>query len=87
MRPPGVRGDLASADALERDAVSWLVAAGARVGHELAGVGPVALGEVGIGNTTIASALTAALLAAPVEGGYEIDIHLQGPGETVFFAI
>jgi protocatechuate 3,4-dioxygenase, alpha subunit len=27
------------------------------------------------------------LLAAPVEGGYEIDIRLQGPGETVFFAV
>lgn len=67
VRPPGVRGDLAAADALERDAVSWLVAAGARVGHELAGAGPVALGEVGIGNTTVASALTAALLAAPAE--------------------
>lgn len=27
------------------------------------------------------------LLAAPVPGGYRFDIHLQGPGETVFFAI
>ena len=27
------------------------------------------------------------LLAQPVEGGYEIDIRLQGPGETVFLAI
>jgi protocatechuate 3,4-dioxygenase, alpha subunit len=27
------------------------------------------------------------LLAQPVEGGYEIDIRLQGPGETVFFAL
>jgi protocatechuate 3,4-dioxygenase alpha subunit len=27
------------------------------------------------------------LLAKPVEGGYEIDIHVQGPGETVFFAV
>jgi protocatechuate 3,4-dioxygenase alpha subunit len=27
------------------------------------------------------------LLAKPVEGGYEIDIHLQGPAETVFFAL
>ncbi len=67
VRPPGVRGDLATADALEREAVAWLVAEGARVGHELAVVGPVALGEVGIGNTTVASALAAALLAAPAE--------------------
>jgi protocatechuate 3,4-dioxygenase, alpha subunit len=27
------------------------------------------------------------LLAQPVEGGYRFDIHLQGPGETVFFAL
>ena len=27
------------------------------------------------------------LLATPVEGGYEIDIRLQGAGETVFFAV
>lgn len=27
------------------------------------------------------------LLAKAVAGGYEIDIHLQGPGETVFFAL
>jgi protocatechuate 3,4-dioxygenase alpha subunit len=27
------------------------------------------------------------LLAEPVEGGYRFDIHLQGPHETVFFAI
>ncbi len=27
------------------------------------------------------------LLAQPCEGGYQIDIHLQGPAETVFFAV
>lgn len=27
------------------------------------------------------------LLALPVAGGYRIDIHLQGPRETVFFAL
>jgi protocatechuate 3,4-dioxygenase alpha subunit len=27
------------------------------------------------------------LLAQPVDGGYEIDIHLQGENETVFFAV
>ena len=27
------------------------------------------------------------LLAQPVDGGYRFDIHLQGPGETVFFAL
>ncbi|HVW45624.1 MAG TPA: protocatechuate 3,4-dioxygenase subunit alpha [Solirubrobacterales bacterium] len=29
----------------------------------------------------------ATLIAAPVEGGYRLDIYLQGPDETVFFAI
>ena len=29
----------------------------------------------------------ATLLAHPVEGGYRFDIRLQGPGETVFFAV
>ena len=27
------------------------------------------------------------LLADPVEGGYRFDVRLQGPGETVFFAV
>ncbi len=27
------------------------------------------------------------LLAAAVEGGYHFDVHLQGPGETVFFSV
>lgn len=27
------------------------------------------------------------LLATPAEDGYRFDIHLQGPGETVFFAV
>jgi protocatechuate 3,4-dioxygenase, alpha subunit len=27
------------------------------------------------------------LLAQPVDGGYRFDIHLQGPAETVFFAV
>ena len=27
------------------------------------------------------------LLAQPIDGGYQIDIHLQGQDETVFFAI
>jgi protocatechuate 3,4-dioxygenase alpha subunit len=27
------------------------------------------------------------LIAAPVDGGYRLDIHLQGPDETVFLAV
>ena len=36
---------------------------------------------------TVPPARRETLLAQPVQGGYEIDIHLQGPGETVFFAL
>jgi nicotinate-nucleotide--dimethylbenzimidazole phosphoribosyltransferase len=65
VRCPGARGGLASADALERDAVRALLADGEQLGRELAAAGPVAVGEVGIGNTTVAAALAAALLAVP----------------------
>jgi nicotinate-nucleotide--dimethylbenzimidazole phosphoribosyltransferase len=67
MRPPGARGDLAAADALDLEAVAWLLAEGSRMGSELAVAGAVALGELGIGNTTVASALTAALLSVPAD--------------------
>jgi protocatechuate 3,4-dioxygenase, alpha subunit len=36
---------------------------------------------------TVPAARRATLLAEPVDGGYQFDIHLQGPGETVFFAV
>ncbi len=65
VRPAAPRGDLATADALARADVAGLLAAGERTGRELAQAGPVALGEVGIGNTTVAAALAAALLGAP----------------------
>ena len=64
VRPAAPRGDLATADALARADVAGLLAAGERTGRELAQAGPVALGEVGIGNTTVAAALAAALLGA-----------------------
>jgi protocatechuate 3,4-dioxygenase alpha subunit len=35
----------------------------------------------------VPEARRATLLAHPVEGGYRFDIHLQGPDETVFFAV
>jgi nicotinate-nucleotide--dimethylbenzimidazole phosphoribosyltransferase len=62
VRPGGPRGDLARADALTPGAVAGLLAAGEEAGRELAAAGPVALGEVGIGNTTVAAGLAAALL-------------------------
>jgi protocatechuate 3,4-dioxygenase, alpha subunit len=33
------------------------------------------------------AAARSTLIAHPVDGGYRFDIHLQGPDETVFFAI
>jgi protocatechuate 3,4-dioxygenase, alpha subunit len=36
---------------------------------------------------TVPSERRATLLAVPQPGGYRFDIHLQGPGETVFFEL
>lgn len=61
------RGNLRDADALEAGAAADLVAQGRRIGRGLAD-GLVVLGEVGIGNTTVAAALTCALTGlAPQE--------------------
>lgn len=61
-RPRDPRGDLAGSDALSAADVDRLIESGRALGTELAGVGLVALGEVGVGNTTVAAALTCALL-------------------------
>jgi len=58
-------GDLVSTDALTELRVSQLVADGTQLGARLAAEGLVLLGEVGVGNTTVAAALTAALLDLP----------------------
>ena len=55
-------GDLATATALTSADVERLVAAGRALGAAAAADGLVALGEVGVGNTTVAAALAAALL-------------------------
>lgn len=61
-RPAGERGDLASSDAMTLADVEALVAAGREIGTEVAASGLVCLGEVGVGNTTVAAALACALL-------------------------
>lgn len=53
-----------------------LVAAGRRLGSETGEVGLIALGEVGIGNTTVAAALACGLLGAEPE-------HMVGLGAGV----
>ncbi|MHB0927574.1 MAG: 5,6-dimethylbenzimidazole synthase [Candidatus Nanopelagicales bacterium] len=60
-RPLGVRGDLVSTDALLADDVTNLLAAGRHTGTLAAARGIVALGEIGVGNTTVAAALACAL--------------------------
>ncbi|HVV76535.1 MAG TPA: 5,6-dimethylbenzimidazole synthase, partial [Mycobacteriales bacterium] len=64
-RTAGARGDLASAPAMTVSDASELVAAGEALGRELVSDGAVAIGEVGIGNTTIASAVAGAVLGLP----------------------
>lgn len=59
------RGDLVDVDALDVGTFESLAALGRRHGERLAATGPVALGEIGVGNTTVAAALAAALLGLP----------------------
>ena len=65
-RPRAPQGDLVSSDALAADDAERLVAAGRHLGRGL-GRRLVTLGEVGIGNTTVASALVAARLGLDVD--------------------
>ncbi len=62
VRPVGERGDLATTDAMTPADVESLIAAGRELGTEAATGGLVCLGEVGVGNTTVAAALACALL-------------------------
>jgi nicotinate-nucleotide--dimethylbenzimidazole phosphoribosyltransferase len=65
--PTGIPGDLLNADAMTPGAVAALIDEGRALGRELAGHGLVCLGEVGIGNTTVAAALVSALLGVAPE--------------------
>jgi nicotinate-nucleotide--dimethylbenzimidazole phosphoribosyltransferase len=58
----GQGGDLVEADAMTVGDAHSLVEQGKALGRRLAGRGLICLGEVGIGNTTVAAALTCALL-------------------------
>jgi nicotinate-nucleotide--dimethylbenzimidazole phosphoribosyltransferase len=62
MRPRDERGDLVVADGLSEGDVERLLTAGCELGVDAARDTLVALGEVGVGNTTVAAALSAALL-------------------------
>lgn len=67
-RPCDQRGDLVDTDALSDADVDRLLRAGRQLGAAAAGGGLVALGEVGVGNTTVAAALAAVLLGADAPG-------------------
>ncbi len=60
-------GDLVTSDALSRERVAELLASGRDQGRSLGARTLVALGEVGIGNTTVAAALTALTLGLGAE--------------------
>jgi nicotinate-nucleotide--dimethylbenzimidazole phosphoribosyltransferase len=64
IRPAAPRGDLVSSDGLSRKDTECLVAAGSGLALDLltSRRGPIAVGEVGVGNTTVAAALASALL-------------------------
>lgn len=64
LRATGQRGDLVHADAMDPATANWLVEAGRDLGERIGRRRVVALGEVGVGNTTVAAALAAALLAS-----------------------
>jgi nicotinate-nucleotide--dimethylbenzimidazole phosphoribosyltransferase len=64
---PSGRGDLVHADALSLAETQRLIAEGVSLGQSLAPAGLVALGEVGIGNTTVAACLAVALTGMPVD--------------------
>ena len=60
-------GDMVAADALDPVDVEVLFRSGEEIGRRLAEDGLVCLGEVGIGNTTVAAALACALLGMDVD--------------------
>lgn len=67
-RPLGERGNLRDADALTDDDLVRCLAVGQDLGRQAAADGLVVLGEVGVGNTTVAAALTCALLGVNADG-------------------
>ncbi len=63
-RPRGLRGDLVDRAAMPPEDARRLLDAGRDLGRQAAAAGLVALGEVGVGNTTVAAALACGLLDA-----------------------
>jgi nicotinate-nucleotide--dimethylbenzimidazole phosphoribosyltransferase len=79
-RPADPRGDLVEADALSLSDARRLVLAGRKHGTQLSGQ-IVVLGEVGIGNTTVAAALAAARLG--LRAGEAVGLGAGGDAGTL----
>ena len=67
VRPAGPRGDLLTGPALTAEDAAALLEAGRALGTQAADPGLVALGEVGVANTTVAAALACGLLGTDPE--------------------
>ena len=80
LRPLGRRGDLVEADALSPADVERLLNGGRRLGEAMEDQ-LVALGEVGVGNTTVAAALSAALLG--LGASEAVGLGAGGDSETL----
>ena len=79
-RPQDPRGDIVTDDALSEGDVARLIGLGQTIGSESATHGWVALGEVGIGNTTVATALAALYLGIEDLAGF---VGLGAGGDSV----
>jgi nicotinate-nucleotide--dimethylbenzimidazole phosphoribosyltransferase len=79
-RPAGARGDLVSSDAMSAADAVRMVGSGRELGRSLHGR-LVALGEVGIGNTTVAAALVAGLLG--LAAGDAVGLGAGGDSATL----
>jgi len=75
---PGPTGDLATADAMTLGDATALIDQGQVLGQQLAARGLVCLGEIGIGNTTVAAALCCVLLGL----GPESAVGLGAAGDA-----
>ena len=64
-RLAGQGNDLVNADAMEAEDAHFPVEQGKALGRDLAGRHLICLGEVGVGNTTVAAALSCRLLGLP----------------------
>lgn len=74
-RATGPQGDLLETDALSTADVDSLTATGIALGRDAAVHGLVCLGEIGIGNTTVAAALACALLGVTPDETVGLGAH------------